>query len=62
MIRFPDAADPDVVYLQYRGGSLYLEDSAEVAAYAELFDHLRARALGPDESRALIAQLAGETS
>ncbi len=39
-----------------------LEDSADVAAYAELFDHLRARALGPDESRALIAQLAGETS
>ena len=62
ILRFPDAADPDVVYLQYRRGSIYLEDSADVAAYAELFDHLRARALGPDESRALIAQLAGETS
>jgi transcriptional regulator with XRE-family HTH domain len=62
ILRFPDAADPDVVYLQYRRGSIYLEDSADVAAYAELFDHLRARALGPDESRALIAHLAGETS
>ena len=62
ILRFPDAADPDVVYLQYRRGSIYLEDSADVAAYAELFDHLRARALGPDESRALIAHLAGEAS
>jgi transcriptional regulator with XRE-family HTH domain len=62
ILRFPDAADPDVVYLQYRRGSIYLEDSADVEAYAELFDHLRARALGPDESRALIARLADETS
>lgn len=62
ILRFPEAADPDVVYLQYRRGSIYLEDPADVAAYAELFDHLRARALGPDESRALIARLAEETS
>lgn len=62
ILRFPDAADPDVVYVQYRGGSIYLEDSADVDAYAELFDHLRARALGPDESRALITRLADETS
>jgi len=26
ILRFPDAADPDVVYLQYRRGSIYLED------------------------------------
>ncbi len=62
ILRFPEAADPDVVYLQYRRGSIYLEDSADVEAYAELFDPLRARALGPDESRALIARLADETS
>jgi hypothetical protein len=53
---------PAIVYVQYRRGSIYLEDSADVAAYTELFDHLRARALGPDESRALIARLADETS
>jgi transcriptional regulator with XRE-family HTH domain len=62
ILRFPDAADPDAVYVQYRRGSIYLEDSADVAAYAELFDHLRARALGPDESRALILRLARELS
>jgi transcriptional regulator with XRE-family HTH domain len=60
ILRFPEAADPDVVYLQYRRGSIYLEDPADIAAYAEVFDHLRARALGPDESRALIGRLADE--
>lgn len=62
ILRFPEAADADIVYVQYRRGSIYLEDSADVEAYAELFDHLRARALGPDESRSLIAHLADETS
>jgi transcriptional regulator with XRE-family HTH domain len=62
ILRFPNAADPDVVYIQYRLGSIYLEDPDDIAAYAELFDHLRARALGPDESRALITHLAGLTS
>jgi hypothetical protein len=33
---------------------------SDVGAYAEVFDHLRARALGPDESRTLIAQVADE--
>ena len=62
ILRFPEAADPDVVYVQYRRGSIYLEDSTDVAAYAELFDHLRARALGPDESRDLIEHLLGGSS
>jgi len=62
ILRFPESADPAVVYLQYRRGSIYLEDSSDVEAYAELFDHLRARALGPDESRALIARMADEIS
>lgn len=62
ILRFPEAADPDVVYVQYRRGSIYLEDPSDVAAYAELFDHLRARALGPDESRGLIEHLLSESS
>ena len=60
ILRFPEPADPDVGYVQYRRGSVYLEEPADVGAYAEVFDHLRARALGPDESRALIARVAGE--
>ena len=60
ILRFPEPADPDAVYVQYRRGSIYLEESADVTAYAHLFDHLRARALGPDESRALIERIARE--
>lgn len=60
ILRFPEPADPDVAYVQYRRGSLYLEEPSDVGFYGEVFDHLRARALGPDESRALIAQLADE--
>jgi transcriptional regulator with XRE-family HTH domain len=58
ILRFPEAADPDAVYVQYRRGSIYLEESTDVTAYADLFDHLRARAMGPDESRALIERIA----
>ena len=62
LLRFPEPADPDIAYVQYRRGSLYLEEASDVDAYAEVFDHLRARALGPDESRAMIARLAEEMS
>ncbi|MFC5744585.1 helix-turn-helix domain-containing protein [Actinomadura rugatobispora] len=62
VLRFPEPADPDVVYLQYRRGSIYLEDPSDVNAYVDLFDHLRSRALGPNESRILMEQVAAELS
>ncbi|NVI91042.1 helix-turn-helix transcriptional regulator [Actinomadura sp. BRA 177] len=62
VLRFPESADPDVVYIQYRRGSVYLEDPADIEHYVELFDQLRAIALSPDESRALIARAASEMS
>ena len=62
MLGFPIPVDPDVVYVEYRLGGLYLEQPAEVAAYTTIFNHLRARALGPDESRTLIRRLASEMS
>lgn len=60
ILKFSERADPDVVYVEYRAGSLYLEGQAEVDGYILMFDHLRARALGPDESRALIAKVAAD--
>ncbi|MEV7970709.1 DUF5753 domain-containing protein [Sphaerisporangium sp. NPDC088356] len=57
ILGFPERGDPNVVYVEYRAGSLYLEDPAEVDTYNVIFDHLRARALGPDESLALIAKV-----
>lgn len=59
---FPDGADPDVVYVEYRLGSIYLEQQPEVAAYAAIFQHLVARALGPDQSRAMLVEIAQEMS
>lgn len=46
----------DVVYVEYRQGAIYLEKDVDVTAYVGLFEHLVARALGPEESRALIAR------
>lgn len=60
VLRFPEPADPDVVYIQYRRGSIYLEDPADVDFYVDVFDHLRSQALSLDESRSLIAMVADE--
>jgi transcriptional regulator with XRE-family HTH domain len=60
ILGFPEPADPDVVYVEYRTGSLYLEKPNEVDSYTLMFDHLRAQALGRDESRALLVQVAKE--
>jgi len=56
------AGDPSVVYVEYRRGSLYLEQAPDVDTYVSLFDHLRARALSPDDSRALLARVVNEIS
>jgi transcriptional regulator with XRE-family HTH domain len=58
LMQFPDPADKDVVYLEAETGALYLEKPHDVRRYSLMIDYLRAQALGPAESRALIAQLA----
>jgi transcriptional regulator with XRE-family HTH domain len=57
---FPEAADPDVVYLENQAGSLYLEEAAEFDRYARMFSHLIAKALDPEESRRLITRIAAD--
>jgi transcriptional regulator with XRE-family HTH domain len=61
LMQFPDPADKDVVYLEAETGALYLEKQQDVRRYSLMIDYLRAQALGPAESRALIAQLAQQT-
>jgi Domain of unknown function (DUF5753) len=56
ILGFPESLDLDVVYLESQTGALYLEDRTQVGRYDEIFNHLRAKALDPDKSRALIAQ------
>lgn len=60
ILGFPEAPDPDVVYLESQTGSLYLEKLPEVDRYQAMFNHLVAKALGPDESVNLIAQAAAD--
>jgi transcriptional regulator with XRE-family HTH domain len=62
IIEFPEPVDPDVVYLEVQTGALYLEKKEEVRRYSVMFDHLRAQALSPEASRALMAQAAREAS
>lgn len=61
IVGFPESADPDVVYLENQVSSLYLEDPASVDRYNAVYNHLRAKALDPDQTRRLIAQVAEET-
>lgn len=60
ILGFPEASDPDVVYLETQTSSLYLEETPEIERYTLMFSHLIAKALDPDESRKLVAQAAEE--
>ncbi|MFF5217610.1 helix-turn-helix domain-containing protein [Micromonospora sp. NPDC000442] len=53
ILTFPEPADPGVVYVETRAGSLYLEGQ-QVREYSRVFEHLVASAAGARESRDLI--------
>ena len=50
----------DVVFATNAAGGLFLEKPDELHRYSLIFDHLRAKALGPEESLAFIAVMAKE--
>ena len=56
-----DAAVQGRVGLEAETGALYLERQEDVRRYSLILDYVRAQALGPAESRALIAQMADHT-
>lgn len=60
ILDFPEPNDPAVVYAENATGGLFLEKSEELQKYAFIFDHIRAAAIRPEESVALIAKLAKE--
>ncbi len=60
ILGFPDADDPDVVYLEELSGDLYLEKMSDVRRYRFIQDHLRVAALSPDRSRNLMATICKE--
>jgi transcriptional regulator with XRE-family HTH domain len=59
-MQFAEAAIPYVIYLDSMAGDLFLEAEADVRRYRLAFEHLRAVAVSPGESRALVAALAAE--
>jgi transcriptional regulator with XRE-family HTH domain len=62
ILEFQETSDSDVVYLEGVTSDLYLEKASEVSLYTVMYEHLRAEALSPDNSRALFAQAAKEYS
>ncbi|MEO7194047.1 MAG: helix-turn-helix transcriptional regulator [Pseudonocardiaceae bacterium] len=62
ILGFPWPADPGVVYLEHRGGGLYLEQPYEIETHTVAFEHLRVLALPSDESSIMIQNAAEEYS
>ncbi|MFI5936070.1 helix-turn-helix domain-containing protein [Actinoplanes sp. NPDC051494] len=60
VLDFPDAEDPDVVFVENATGGLFLEKADELHKYNLIFDAIRSSALPPEESRNMIAMLAEE--
>ena len=60
ILGFPAPADPDVTYVHYYTGTLYLEKPEDLARYTQMFDHLRAAALPVGQSRDVIARARDE--
>ena len=54
VLGFDEPTEPDVVYLETVGGNLYVDKAEEVRLFATAFDHLRAVALSPDDTRAML--------
>jgi hypothetical protein len=60
IIRFPEIADPDVVYVEHPTADIYLEQPENIHRFTLLFNHLKADALNPTESMAFITEIAKE--
>jgi len=58
LLQFPEARDTAIVYLEDQTSSQYLETAADIERYTLVFDHLRASALSPELSVALISEVA----
>ncbi len=61
IMKFPEAPDLGVVYLEGQTGGIYLESAGEVARYTLSFEHLRASALSTAATVRLIDEVARDT-
>lgn len=60
ILAFPDGQDPPVVYAEGLFGDLYLESKEELDRYTLAWAHVLSKAASPEESTAMISELARE--
>jgi transcriptional regulator with XRE-family HTH domain len=60
ILGFAELTEPEVVYMETVGGNLYVDKPEEVRLFTAAFDQLRAVALSPAQSAAMLHSLAGE--
>jgi DNA-binding XRE family transcriptional regulator len=60
ILEFEDASDATVVYLEGVTSDLYLEKPSEVHDYSMMYEHLRALALGPEQSRQFLREIVAD--
>ena len=58
IMQFGEPVASDVVYIETMAGDLFLEQETDLGRYRAIFEHLRALALPPQASAALIASAA----
>lgn len=56
ILSFPEPGDSDVVYVENTTSGSYLEEPADIVRYTLTFDHLRAAALGPDDTLTMMSE------
>lgn len=60
ILEFPETSDSTVVYLEGVTNDLYLEKPHDVQHYSIMYEHLRAQALSPEQTREFIMKIAKE--
>jgi transcriptional regulator with XRE-family HTH domain len=55
LMRFPLSDDPEIVYMESLAGDIFVE-AEDAVVYRQVFDHLRAAALSPIDSRQRIGR------
>jgi hypothetical protein len=60
IMRFPEADLPDMVYMEYLTGALYIEKPEEVERYAAVMERLSVAGTSPERTREILAGLLKE--
>jgi transcriptional regulator with XRE-family HTH domain len=60
LMDFADPLDADLIYIDSMAGDLFLESEVEIARYRTMFENLVAIALSPNDSAALVAEIASK--